>query len=82
MLAANYSTVRNDFKSYCDKVYAEDEAVIVTRKDQKNVVIISMAEYNLTRKLRANAEYLRKIDKAMQQFAEGKEQFHELIEVD
>lgn len=46
MLAVNYSTIRNHLKDYCDKVTDDYETVIVTRKDEKNVVIISLAEYN------------------------------------
>ncbi|MDW7672703.1 MAG: type II toxin-antitoxin system Phd/YefM family antitoxin [Bacillota bacterium] len=46
MLAVNYSTIRNHFKDYCDKVTDDYETVIVTRKNEKNVVIISLEEYN------------------------------------
>lgn len=46
MIAANYSTVRENLKSYCDKVNEENETVIITRKDNKNVVLISQDEYN------------------------------------
>lgn len=46
MLAVNYSTIRNHLKDYCDKVTDDYETVIVTRKNEKNVVIISLEEYN------------------------------------
>ena len=46
MLAVNYSTIRNHLKDYCDKVTDDYETIIVTRKDEKNVVIISLTEYN------------------------------------
>ena len=46
MLAVNYSTIRNNFKDYCDKVTDDYETVIVTRKNEKNVVLISLEEYN------------------------------------
>jgi len=46
MLAVNYSTARNNLKHYCDKVSGEDETVIVTRKDAKNVVMISLERYD------------------------------------
>ena len=53
MLAVNYSTIRNRLKDYCDRVTDENETVIVTRKDEKNVVIISLDEYNaLTKAVR------------------------------
>ena len=37
MLAVNYSTIRSKLKDYCDKATDENETVIVTRKDEKNV---------------------------------------------
>ncbi|MZQ99448.1 MAG: type II toxin-antitoxin system prevent-host-death family antitoxin [Acidaminobacter sp.] len=46
MLAVSYSTLRNHLKDYCDKVCDDNETVIVTRKDEKNVVIISLEDYN------------------------------------
>ncbi|UWG98572.1 type II toxin-antitoxin system Phd/YefM family antitoxin [Dehalobacter sp. DCM] len=46
MLAVNYSTIRNKLKDYCDKVTDDYETVIITRKDEKNVVLISLEEYN------------------------------------
>ncbi|MCE5219684.1 MAG: type II toxin-antitoxin system Phd/YefM family antitoxin [Clostridium sp.] len=46
MIAVNYTNVRENLKSYCDKVNDEDETVIITRKDNKNVVLISQNEYN------------------------------------
>lgn len=46
MIAVNYTNVRENLKSYCDKVNDEDETIIITRKDNKNVVLISQNEYN------------------------------------
>ena len=46
MLAVNYSTLRNNLKTYCDKATEESETVIVTRKNEKNVVIMSLEKYN------------------------------------
>ena len=44
MLAVNYSTIRENFKAYCDKVTDNGETDIVTRKDEKKVVLISLEE--------------------------------------
>lgn len=82
MLAVNYSTIREQLKSYCDKVTDEYETVIVTRKGEKNVVLISLEEWNALQKAARNAEYLSKIDRAIEQLSSGKGQLHELIEVD
>jgi antitoxin YefM len=82
MLAVNYSTIRNKLKDYCDKATDERETVIVTRKGEKNVVIISLDEYNAVMKAAKNAAYLDMIDRSMDQLAKGQGTVHELIEVD
>ena len=81
MLAGNYTTNRKKFKDYCDKVTDEFETVIVTRKDEKNVVIISLEEYNTIMKASKNAAYLDMLDRSMEQLAKGEGKVHELIEV-
>ena len=81
MLAVNYSTIRKKFKDYCGKVTNEFETVIVTRKDEKNVVIISLEEYNTIMKASKNAAYLDMLDRSMEQLAKGEGKVHELIEV-
>jgi FMN-dependent NADH-azoreductase len=35
MLAVNYSTIRENLKTYCDRVTDNNETVIVTRKGEK-----------------------------------------------
>lgn len=82
MLAVNYSTIRNNLKNYCDEATDHDETVIVTRKGEKNVVILSLERYNQLVKAARNAEYLAMIDRAMDQLSSGKGQQHELIEVE
>ena len=72
MLAVNYSTLRSNLKDYCDKATDENETVIVTRKDEKNVVLVSLEQYNRVMKALRNVEYLEKIDKSMQQLRDGK----------
>lgn len=46
MLAVNYTTLRDNMKTYMDKVTDDYETMIVTRKDNKNVVILSEESYN------------------------------------
>ena len=72
MLAANYSTVRSNLKDYCDKATDNYETVIVTRKGEKNIVIISLDKYNDLMKAIRNSEYLDKIDKSIEQIEQGK----------
>jgi len=82
MVAVNYSTLRNNLKGYCDRATDEHETVIVTRKDEKNVVILSLDTYNSLTRAARNAAYLNSIDRAMEQLARGEGTVHELIEVD
>ena len=82
MLALNYSTIRNKLKDYCDQATDNHETVIVTRKGEKNVVLMSLEQYNAIMKATRNAEYLAKIDMSIEQLENGKGQVHELIEVD
>ena len=72
MLAVNYSTIRNKLKEYCDKATDLYETIIVTRKDEKNVVLISLEKYNELVKAARNAEYLDGIDKSIEQIKQGK----------
>ena len=81
MLAVNYSTIRNKLKDYCDKATNDHETIIVTRKDEKNVVLLSLENYNALTKAAKNATYLDMIDRAMTQLAKGEGKVHELIEV-
>lgn len=82
MLAVNYSTMRNNLKDYCDKASDQQETVIVTRKNQKNVVLMSLEKYNRLVKAARNIEYLSMLDRGIAQLEAGKGQEHELIEVD
>ena len=46
MLAVNYTNLRDNMKTYMDKVTDDYETMIVTRKDNKNVVMLSEEAYN------------------------------------
>ena len=41
MLAVNYTNLRDNMKTYMDRVTDDYETMIVTRKDNKNVVMLS-----------------------------------------
>ena len=82
MLAVNYSTMRNNLKDYCDKASDQQETVIVTRKNEKNVVLMSLEKYNRLVKAARNIEYLSMLDRGIAQLEAGEGQEHELIEVD
>ncbi len=46
MLAVNYTNLRENMKAYMDKVTDDYETMIVTRKNNKNVVMLSEETYN------------------------------------
>ena len=46
MLAVNYTNLRDNMKAYMDKVTDDYETMIVTRKNNKNVVMMSEEAYN------------------------------------
>ena len=80
MLAVNYSTLRNKLKDYCDEASDNNQTVIITRKNEKNIVIMSLDNYNQLMKSIRNAEYLAKLDRSMEQIKNGFGQIHDLIE--
>ena len=46
MLAINDTILRDNMKTYMDKTTDDYETIIVTRKDNKNVVMLSEETYN------------------------------------
>ena len=79
MIAATYSAVRNNLKDYCEKAM-EGETVIVTRKADRNVVVLSLDRYNEIMKELRNARYMNKLDRAFSQLEAGQGKVHELVE--
>ena len=84
MIAVNYTQFRNKMKSHMDTVTDDYETVVVTRKENKNVVIISEETYNnLIENIhvmgnKANYDWLMESKK---QLESGKAKRRELIEV-
>lgn len=85
MLAVNYTNLRENMKAYMDKVTDDYETMIVTRKDNKNVVMISEEAYNnLIENVhvmgnKANYDWLME---SKTQLEKGNIVVHDLIEVD
>jgi antitoxin YefM len=48
MQAINYTTARNNLKALIDEVCDNDEEVIITTKNDRSVVMMSLDEYNRT----------------------------------
>lgn len=85
MLAVNYTTLRDNMKSYMDKVTDDYETMIVTRKNNKNVVMMSEESYNNlmenihVMRNKANYDWLME---SKSQLEKGKISTHKLVEVD
>ena len=71
MLAVKSMDVRDNFKSFCDKVF-DGETLIVSRPKNQNVVMMSESEYNNIMQAKRNAEYLTMLDKSMAEAETGK----------
>lgn len=46
MITENYSTVRQNLKTFCDKVAEENVDLIITRKEHSDVVMMSLERYS------------------------------------
>ena len=46
MDAINYTDLRRNLKARMDKVYHDHEPLIITRRDNENLVLISLDDYN------------------------------------
>lgn len=84
MFAVNYTTLRDNMKTYMDKVTDDYETMIVTRKNNKNVVMLSEESYNnLMENIyvmgnKANYDWLME---SKAQLEKGKFTRHDLVEV-
>lgn len=84
MLAVNYTTLRDNMKTYMDKISDDYETMIVTRKDNKNIVMLSEESYNnlienaYLLSSKANYDWLME---SKRQLESGKATSHDLIEV-
>ena len=75
MLVVNYSTLRNNLKSYCDRATDDAETVFVTRKDEKNLVMMSLEAYNNLMEnvfIRSNHKNYQHIMEGISQLENGK----------
>ena len=51
MDAVSYSDLRQNLKSYMDKVYTDHDPLIITRKNNENLVLLSIEEYSSSSRL-------------------------------
>lgn len=82
MLAVNYTNLRENLKNYMDRLTDDFETLIVTRKNNKNVVMMSEESYNnLIENIhimgnRQNYDWLME---SKAQLEQGKMAMHELL---
>ena len=62
MIAINFSTARGRLKDFCDRVTDRGETVVVTRKAEKNVVIISEERFNELEKAERNVKTMEELE--------------------
>lgn len=79
MIATKPIALRQNLRSYLEDAF-NGETIIVSRKNNKNVVILSEYEYNDLIKFKRNAEYLAKLQRGMAALNAGKGTEHEIIE--
>ena len=75
MDTVSYSDLRQKLKSYLDKVYADHNPIIITRKNNENLVLLSMAEYSSlleTSHLMAHEANAKHLLKSIQQARPGR----------
>lgn len=70
MTVAKQMDVRANIKKYFDMAFG-GEPVIVSRKQNKNVVVISEQEYKDLQKAKQNAEYIARLDGSFAQAEQG-----------
>jgi len=71
MTIAKQMDFRSNLKKYFDMAFS-GEPVIIPRKENRNVVILSEKEYKAMEKAKNNEAYLKKLELAEQQLREGK----------
>lgn len=71
MTVAKQIDIRANIKKYFDMAF-NGEPIIVPRKENKNVVILSEKDYKELEKAKNNAAYLEMLDKSDEQLREGK----------
>ncbi|NDL66410.1 type II toxin-antitoxin system Phd/YefM family antitoxin [Anaerotalea alkaliphila] len=85
MLAVNYTTLREHLKDYFDKVNDDYETLVVTRKDNRNVVVLSEESYNNIMEnmyVRSSRKNYERLLQAKEQVERGEGLPRALIEVD
>ena len=85
MFAVNYTNLRENMKMYMDKVTDDYETMIVTRKNNKNVFMLSEESYNNLMEniyVMGNKDNYDWLMESKAQLEKGNISSHELIEAE
>jgi len=83
MEVLNYTEFRNNLAENLNKVSADSEVIIVSRGKGKNVVVMSLDEYNSFKEtiyLTSTNANRKRLDSAIEEMEKGKFKKHKLIE--
>ena len=85
MNAVSYTNLRQNMKTYLDKVIQDNVPLIITRKNNENVVLLSIDEYNSlteTNYLLSNEANVKHLKKSIAQHRAGKIKTRKLCEIE
>lgn len=85
MISTHYTDLRENLKSYMDKVCDDYEPLFVTRGKNRNVVMLSEDSYNNILEnmyIMGDRDYYESLLRAKAQIEAGKGKVHDLIEVE
>ncbi len=84
MKAVNYSEFRQNLKNYLDSSYEDHEPIIVTRKRNENVVVLSQEDYDSMKEtiyLLSSRTNANRLYDSIQQYEEGKKTSFDISEL-
>ena len=70
MIAVKQVDIKTNMKKYFDMVF-QGEQIIVPRKRNENVIVISEQEYNELQQIKRNVEYMKMLSQSMQEADDG-----------
>jgi antitoxin YefM len=83
MEVLNYTEFRNNLTENLNKVTQDSEVIVVSRGKGKNVVVMSLDEYNAFKEtiyLTSTKTNRKRLDDAIEEMEKGKFRKHKLIE--
>ncbi len=83
MDAITFTDLRQNLKSFLDRVYYGREPIIITRQQRKNVVLLSIDDYNSmveTHYLLSSPANAKRLRESVKQLGSGKAKKRKLIE--